>query len=394
MSRGNKKRSYFTLKLFIAVIAVFFLAGTLFAYFPALLLKTSTGVTAAVSDQQGGEILSTDIINIALLGFDRSAAREKQSSMFRPDTIMIASINLRKAEVKLVNIPRDSYVQIAETGIYDKINHSYMYGYHGAAEGEDKHESGLKTTLLTVRDFLGGIPIHGYLSIDMDGAADIIDSIGGIYYDVDFDVRSDYGRGRVLVKEGYQLFDGKSFMHYVRTRAGDQGGERGRSGRQQNVLIAMFDQIRGPGGIIKIPRLIIAVASNIETEIGLPQIGMMGILGLRINPEEVESFIFSGRGQLSDRNGQNIWYLVIDEEERVETILNVFGVTVEMRPQITLPGPVVPELETPEPDPEPTPEPEPEPDPDPDPDLETDPDADPDPDPGEPEENDEEAEVD
>ncbi len=377
MSRAKKRKSsYFTLKLFIVVLALLFLAGTLFVYYPALFFRVPTGFTAAASEQQGGESLSGNVINIALLGFDRSASKDNQYSIFRPDTIMIASINLRNAEVKLVNIPRDSYVQIAGTEIYDKINHSYMYGYYSAGEDEDMHLSGLKTTLMTIRDFLGGMPVHGYISIDMDGAATIIDSIGGIYYDVEFDVRSDFGRGRVLVEEGYQLLDGENFMQYVRTRAAAQGGERGRSGRQQNILITMFDQLRGPAGIIKIPLLLNALRNNVETELNSFQISALGIFGLRVNPAEIETFIFSGQGRLSDRNGQNIWYLVIDEEKRVEIIREVFGVTVEKRPPITLPGPVAPESETPEPDPPPILEPDQDPEPDPEPDT--------------PEENDEE----
>ncbi len=401
MNRVKKrKRSYFTLKLFLAVIFILVTAVVFFAYYPQMLFAASGGVTDAVSKEQVGHVSDGETINIALLGFDRPASRNEKEGIYRPDTIMIAAINLREAEVKLVNIPRDSYVQIYGTDIYDKINHSYMYGYYRAAEGEDPHKSGIKTTLLTIRNFLGGVPLHGFISVDMGGSADIVDSIGGIYYDVEFDVRSNFGHGRLLVEEGYQLLDGEKFMHYVRNRAGYQGGERGRTERQQQVMIALFDQLKGLEGAIKIPRLYYAVAKNVETELNLPQMGLLGILGLRVNPSQIETSVFSGRGQLSDRNGQNIWYLVIDEQERVEIIEAVFGVTVEKRPQVTLPGPIAPEPEDPEPEPMPELEPEPveetEPDPEPEEEteLEEDPVPEPEPDPADDPEEDPEHEPD
>lgn len=393
MSRAEKrqqeKRSY-RFKLYTVVFILLLFLSAALIYVPALLFGTPLGgVSKEVSEETMNSPGATDTINIVLLGFDGSQTPDRDDALYRPDTIMIAALDLREGSARLVNIPRDSYVQIYGTDIYDKINHSYMHGYYRATEGEDSHQSGLKTTLLTVRSFLGGIPIHGYLSIGMDGAADIIDSVGGIYYEIESDIRADFGHGRVQLEEGYQLLDGRQFMYYVRTRASALGGERGRSGRQQQALIALFDQLRGPSGIIKTPGLIGAVMRNVETDISLPNLGLLGVIGLRINPAEIETFIFSGQGQLSARDGQNIWYLIINENERVEIIETVFRVKVEERAQISLPGPFVPEPETidpetlpdPEPDLEPEPEPEleQEPDPGPDPELDHEPDLEPDP---------------
>ena len=381
----KKKKGSFLLKLIVIFLVLFMAGGVLLAYFPGIVFNLAAALPGMGSDNELGDLFKSDRINIVLLGFDRSAARDKGQSLFRPDTIMIASINVKEAGVALVSIPRDSYVQIHGTDIHDKINHSYMHGYYRAGESEDPHDAALQTTLLTIQDFLGGIPLHAYVTVDMDGAANVIDSIGGVYYDVEFDVRSDFGRGRILVPKGYQLLDGKQFMHYVRTRAGDQGGERGRTERQQEILIALFDQLKSSGSLVKLPEIYRGVDASTETSLTIPQIAALGLFGLRVDSSEISTNVFSGQGQLSYRNGQNIWYLVINEEARVKIIEEVFGVLVEMREQISLPGPVMPEPEAPEPEPEPEPLPdtEPEPDPDPVPDPEPEPDPEPDPDPGE-----------
>ncbi len=392
VKREKKKKGSFLLKLVVVIIVLFLMGGILLAYFPGFVFNRATALPGTKSENGLGDLFESDRINIVLLGFDRSAARDKGQSLFRPDTIMIASMNVKEARVSLVSIPRDSYVRIHGTDIHDKINHSYMYGYYRAGEGEDPHEIALQTVLKTVQDFLGGIPLHAYLAVDMDGAANVIDSIGGVYYDVEFDVRSDFGRGRILVPKGYQLLDGKHFMHYVRNRAGNQGGERGRTERQQEILIALFDQLKSSGSLVKIPEIYRGFDASTETSLTIPQIAALGLFGLRVDSSEITTNVFSGQGQLSYRNGQNIWYLVIDEDMRVKIIKEVFGVSVEKRTQIRLPGPVMPEPEIPEPEPEipapePVPEPpvdtEPEPDPEPAPDPEPVPEPDPVPDPGE-----------
>ena len=204
MSRAEKrkqKRKSTKPKFYVAVVILLLVIAALLIYVPALFFGEPLGdVSKEVSEEPMHKPGGTDTINIVLLGFDGSQTPGRDDALYRPDTIMIAALNLREGSAKIVNIPRDSYVQIFGTNIYDKINHSYMYGYYRAAEGEDPHQSGLKTTLLTVRNFLGGIPIHGYLSIGMDGAADIIDSVGGIYYDVETDVRANFGQiGRAHV---------------------------------------------------------------------------------------------------------------------------------------------------------------------------------------------------
>jgi anionic cell wall polymer biosynthesis LytR-Cps2A-Psr (LCP) family protein len=226
----------------------------------------------------------------------------------------------------------------------------------------------------------------------MDGAAEIIDSVGGLYYDVEDDMRSDYGRGSVQIEKGYQLLDGNQVLQYTRNRADYLGGERGRTIRQQRILMALFKKMISFEGIFKMPALVFSIQSNIETDLSAPRLIALGLLGFRIDREDIATGSFSGEGRLSYRDGQNIYYLLINEAERVEMIRNIFGVEVQLRSSPDLPGPVVtepppdqiPEIEIeppdePEPKPEPEPELEPEPQPDPEPELEPEPQPDPEP---------------
>jgi polyisoprenyl-teichoic acid--peptidoglycan teichoic acid transferase len=386
--KQKHKRSHTRLKYTLLILVMLIIGLVVLALNPALMFSAVSETPGLFLTEQPNDLSGSapglqngETLNLVLLGFDRSAERESEGALFRPDTIIIASLNLKTAVINMVSIPRDSYVKIHGLEVFDKINHSYMYGYFRAAECEDPHASGLHSTLLTIGDFLGGVPLHGYMMIDMDGTAEIIDAVGGVPINVEDEFRSDYGRGAVQLEEGLQVLDGRQFLIYTRNRADYLGGERGRTLRQQQGLIALFKKVVSLEGFFKLPLLYKAMHNSIETSLSLPQMAVLGLYGLRVDSEKISSNAFSGEGRLSARDGQNIWYLVINEEARVETIKAVFGMTVEKRSQVTLPGPIAPEVEEPEPDPVPIPEPEPEPEPEPDPEPDPGPDPDPDPDP-------------
>lgn len=285
-----------------------------------------------------------NIINFALLGFDKSASREDDygEGSYRPDTIMVLSINFKSEEMSIVSIPRDTYVDIHGRQGRDKINHAYMYGYRQSEE--DPHLSGIKTTVRTIQDFLGGIPVHYYVVLDMDVAEEVVDIIGGIEYDVDVAVRSHAGRGPVVVEKGPQTLDGRKFMYYVRFRA-DSKGDLGRIDRQQDIMIAAFEQLREKGKLTQIPDIYRSVQKNVDTNLSLSQMGALALYGMEVDPSDIDNYRFDGEGQYTPRGGQNIYYLVPNEQQRVDIIEEVFGQRVDKRPQINLPPPIPDEEE-------------------------------------------------
>ena len=346
----------FALIMTAAVVAIF---SAIYLLSPAFLLSLGHNKGGAAA----AELFNSDQLNIVLFGFDGNKKRKASSSVFRTDTIMIATVNLKTKKAALVSIPRDSYVKIAGTGNYDKINHAYVHGYN-AGQDVDKHQNGIDTAVRTVEDFLGGIPIHYYVAVDMDGVAEVVDQVGGVSFDVPYPVRTNYGRGRLLVDQGHQVLNGKTFLHYVRDRS--VGGDFGRASRQQEILVEAFQQVKERGKLRDIPAMYRSVQDNLETDLSAAQVAQLALLGLKLNTDEITTHVFEGGCQTAPSNGINISYVVIDEEKRVELIEEVFGVRVPERPQITLPGPIRSQPEpapAPEPPAKPAPAPAPAPDP-------------------------------
>jgi len=289
------------------------------------------GTAKIVSDKQPevfedstiNGLYDNDLLNIAFLGFDKSSL-ERQDILPRPDTIIITAIDLKTEQVSLVSVPRDSYVNIYGTEIFDKINHSYMYGYQSANVNEDPHAKGIEVTLLTIESFLCGVPINAYFATDMDGVVAIVDKIGGLDFDVEVAVRSQFGQGNLLLDKGQQHLDGQLLLKYVKNRAFHQGGEHGRNERQQKILIALFKKLNEEGILKNIINLYENLNAYVDTNLKLEQIAALGFLGLKVNPDEIETYVFNGDGKLSDHNGKKVYYLFIDEEDKNSIIEKVF----------------------------------------------------------------------
>ena len=108
-----------------------------------------------------------DVICIALFGTD---SRDTSNiSAGRSDTIIIASINTKFKNVKLISIPRDTYVEVPGHG-KTKINHAYAYGGEALA-------------IKTINQNFG-LSITEYATIDFSGLIHIINDIGGIQMNI------------------------------------------------------------------------------------------------------------------------------------------------------------------------------------------------------------------
>src|SRR5690606_14284733 len=74
-----------------------------------------------------------DNVSLLLIGVDDSEARMQGDSHSRSDALLVATFNPEEKSVKLLSIPRDSYVYIPKVGYNDKITHAHAFGGTHAA---------------------------------------------------------------------------------------------------------------------------------------------------------------------------------------------------------------------------------------------------------------------
>ncbi|MGM9566889.1 MAG: LCP family protein [Clostridia bacterium] len=248
--KGKKKKNKFTTAVFVIVlVCLMFLFGWI-GYVGAYIYPLLTGandedeVKAPITEEQK-EAFASGELTILLMGSD---FREGDTQS-RSDTLMVAFVNLDQKQIRLLSMPRDTYVTIPTTGERTKINHSYAYG------GVDLVKQTLESNF--------GIKCDYYMDVDFQGFIDVIDALGGITVDVPQDMY--YPDEGIDLTAGVQQLDGNKALQFCRFR-GDGQGDLGRIDRQQAFLVAMKEKMFSAGTLLKIPDICSAVMDNMQTD--------------------------------------------------------------------------------------------------------------------------------
>ncbi len=176
--------------------------------------------------------------NIALFGVD--SRDDDLGKGNRSDCIIIASINNKTKEVKLLSVYRDTYLQIEGHGL-DKVTHAYAYG------GPELAIQTLNTNLdLNIKEFV---------TVNFDSVAAIVNKLGGVTINIEqseikyineyIDATSKITgiSSKHVTKSGKQTLDGVQAVAYSRIRY-TAGGDHKRTERMRNVLEAMVNKVK------------------------------------------------------------------------------------------------------------------------------------------------------
>jgi LCP family protein required for cell wall assembly len=161
--------------------------------------------------------------------------------------MMLVTMDPVSRTAGILSIPRDLWVNIPGFD-YGKINTAYYLG-----ELYDLEGSGPGLAIKTVEELLG-VDINYYAQIDFPAFENFIDEIGGVEVDVPYEITVDPigPHNTVTLQPGVQTLDGSTALAYARNRE-TFGGDFDRADRQQQVVIALFEQVTSLG---KLPKLI------------------------------------------------------------------------------------------------------------------------------------------
>ena len=294
---------------FIAsIILILLIAGCSYAAF--LYNKTSNMVeesheeTGRVNEQSAmrEEIVDPveDNVSILFLGIDTSEEREYEEKS-RTDALLVATFNKDKGTVKLLSIPRDTYVYVPEIGYNTKINHAHFHG-------------GPKATMETVENLLN-IPIDYYVRLNFEAFIDVVNSLDGINYNVPYEIvemDSKDKEGAIHLYPGYQKLSGEEALAIVRTRKYDSDVERGK--RQQEVITSLVNQVTSASSLFKLSELIDAVGSNMNTNLSFNK--MKSFFAYGIDKDfDIEKVNLNGDGGYMD---DGLWYFHAYEDSLME----------------------------------------------------------------------------
>lgn len=245
-SKKTKKNNRRGLKLFgkiilVLVILLGILVGGIFWFIQDKLGKLQQikidegelGISNAVSASLSG------YRNIAIFGVDSRDNNLDRGN--RSDCIIIASMNNKTKEVKLISVYRDTYVQIEGHGL-DKITHAYSYG-----------SAPLAINTLNINFDLN---IKEFITVNFDSVAEAVDKLGGVTIDIESQEELKYlnsyidetarvtGKSNAKVTStGKQTLNGVQAVAYSRIRY-TAGGDYKRTERMRTVIEAMANKLK------------------------------------------------------------------------------------------------------------------------------------------------------
>ena len=246
-----------------------------------------------------------DSVSILIMGVDDSKERNFGDAT-RTDALILATFNVNDKSVKMVSIPRDSYVYIPEEKKKDKITHAHAFG-------------GAEATIETVEE-LFDIPVDYFFKVNFNAFIDVVDALGGITVDVPISFTeqdSNDKAGSIRLKKGIQELDGEEALALARTRKIDNDIERGK--RQQLVLKAIIDKAVSIGSITKYGNLMESMGDNLTTNMEFGE--MLGFFDYATSGLNIESLTIEGE----DTRIDGIYYYDLSDssiEEVSETLEN------------------------------------------------------------------------
>jgi len=208
--------------------------------------------------------------NILIVGSDTRAggdpntgAQAGDESGQRSDTVMV--LRLEGGSSKMLSIPRDLIVNIADTKRKDRINASYNADLGG----------GPQRLIKTVQQNLG-IPINRYMEVDFVTFAGLVDAVGGITIDFPYPA-FDTNTGLDIKEAGPQHLNGEQSLAYVRSRHyteikedgkphEDPTADLGRVQRQQTFLRTVLNKVTDSHNPVSLFRAGTEIADGIAVD--------------------------------------------------------------------------------------------------------------------------------
>lgn len=239
--------------------------------------------------------------NILLLGGD---SRELQN-YGRTDSMIIVSVNLADAQVKMTSIMRDTWVKFPGSSVSGKINAANVQG-------------GPELVMETVNEAFG-TNIEKYVLVNMNGLVDIIDLVGGIDLEIsesEMNYTNEYAASyieSVAAYSGETQLDSAGLVHmngllatsYARNRYTDS--DYGRVMRQQKVLLALADCVRG-SSLVELLALAKSFLEMTETNLDLTEIASLATTFLSLNLEDgVEQYRVPVDGTFNSGIYDGVW---------------------------------------------------------------------------------------
>ena len=192
---------------------------------------------------------------------------------------MVGKIDTVRHTIDFVSIPRDTIINVEWDN--RKLNSVYWGSINNGGNGIDALRSHVKKLI--------GFDVDCYAVVDLEAVIEVVDVMGGVYFDVPFEMN--YDDGPVIhLQPGYQLLDGYQAIGLCRYRDGYVNGDLERIEVQHQFLKAVADQFISLGNIPNIGKVSKILAESMDTNLSAANIAYFIRQALMCNPDDINFY--------------------------------------------------------------------------------------------------------
>ncbi len=246
------------------------------------------------------EATADNVINIYISGSDTRESTLPSRS--RSDVNIIASLNTKTHEIVLISTPRDYYVPLSISGgVPDKLTHAGIYG--------------IDVSMDTLSD-LYDIDLDYYFKVNFNGFIDIIDALGGISVESDYDFSS----SGYHFSKGSNKLNGTQALAFCRERHAFVQGDLQRGANQMAVISGVLQKALSPSILRNYTSVLNSAENCMETDI--PYDVLAGIVRQQLSDNaswHITRYSTSGTGAKKVPYSMSTQaYVMIPDEKTVE----------------------------------------------------------------------------
>ncbi|QHA37920.1 LytR family transcriptional regulator [Rossellomorea marisflavi] len=308
MKKKKRRRRIF----FFLIIPLLIVTFSAAAFGAVVLKKAETVFNKSYDNIDGREksnlretAVNPDVDNVSILFIGVDGSDVRGNTKDRSDALMLATLNEKDKSVKLVSIPRDSYVYLEDAGYKTKINHAHAYG-------------GPKASIEAVEQLMN-IPVDYYVKMNFNAFIDVVDALEGINVDVPYELKEQNSKDKanaIHLMPGEQTLDGEEALALARTRHYDNDIERGK--RQQMILQGIVKKAASGNAITKYDDILEAIGNNMATNMTFSEMKAFSSYGLT-KKLSIENITLEGEDTYID----GVYYWLLDETSVANTSLEL-----------------------------------------------------------------------
>lgn len=332
MTRGQRIRHRLLQAAVILAIAIIAVWAVLSAWIRVPKVPDPPAVVPDTSQQTGEEediqFTGAELPNVAKSGRKEGyytflvVGRDVASGL--TDTILLFTFDTNDKNLNAISLPRDTMINTsAKGGSLKRINVVYNRNRGSSDLPEAQRVEKGMTALKQEVSRLTGIYPDFYVMVEWEAIGELVDALGGVYFDVPFDMNYDdpYQDLHIHQEAGYRELTGEDAMEVIRWRKNNgepSPGDVGRIQIQQDFLSAVLDKCLQPATLLKAPALAQVFLNNVTTDLTVGNILAFAQLAVGMDPEsDVKFSTMPYTGVMYDRAS-----LVLPVEKELLKILN------------------------------------------------------------------------